>query len=205
MKEIQRAWEMRIALKYRGESLFRTLKKENKVLRENRQTKTVVVKEISKKERTQDLLIQSLKSELKAKGDRIDDLVQFVDFLSSEIEKRDLLLKRQEEKCEHCDKKDLCLERVLLVGGIARLKDEYEKTALDLNGQFKFHEGHKSKNKELKDLVKWADTVIIPVEINSHFACLEAKKLCKKWNKKYQVINSASVSSVKRTLESIAC
>lgn len=274
MREIQRAWEMRISAQYRGGSLllsrdeqdelvnsilfdeirerkekeeelaslsdelskmmdyysslkddFKTLKKEckdlslennclktdiaklkegNKMLRENRQTKTVVVKEVSKKERTQDALINELKNKLKAKDEKLNELDKFIIFLKNEVEKRDALLEQSKERCDHCEKRDLCLKRVLLVGGIARLKDDYEKAALDLNGQFKFHEGHKSKNKELKELIRWADTVIIPVEINSHFACLEAKKLCKKWNKKFQVINSASVSSVKRTLENMA-
>ena len=275
MKEIERAWEMRVAAKYRGESLLLSrgeqdmlvnsilynemrekkekeeeladlseelskmmdhysslkddykemkkecrelsaennslksdvmkLKEDNKALRESRHTRTVVVKDVSEKEKNQDLLISNLKNELREKNRKIGELEQFSDFLRNEVEKRNIFLNQQKEKCEHCEKRDLCLKRVLLVGGIAKLKDEYEKAALDLNGQFKFHEGHKSKSRELKDLIKWADTVIIPVEINSHFACLEAKKLCKKWNKKYQVINSASVSSVKRTLEDIAC
>jgi hypothetical protein len=116
-------------------------------------------------------------------------------------------LPQQEEACEaacqDCPEYDLCGRRVLLVGGISRLKASYRDLIAGAGGEFRHHEGGKSGGPcTLQEAIHWADIVLCPVDVNSHDACRSVKVICKKTEKPYHMMSSSGVSSVARVLAS---
>jgi hypothetical protein len=112
---------------------------------------------------------------------------------------------RDEEKCESCPAHDLCDRRVLLVGGITKLRAFYRDIVRDMGGEFKYHDGRTGGGvRRLESLVGWADVVLCPVDVNSHGACLSVKRTCKKLEKPYHMLESSGVSNVSRTLAGVA-
>lgn len=107
--------------------------------------------------------------------------------------------------CSTCISYDLCQKRILLVGGMTKLRPFYQKLVENTGGEFKHHDGHNGGSKHrLENWVDWADIVLCPVDVNSHSACLNVKRTCKKLDKSYQMLSSSSVSSISRALESVA-
>jgi DNA repair exonuclease SbcCD ATPase subunit len=111
-----------------------------------------------------------------------------------------------EEECEHCSSKALCKKCILMVGGITKLQNFYREIVVKkFEGAFEYHDGDlHNGEKALSDLVRKADYVLCPVDVNSHQACLSVKRYCKKWNKPYHILRNAGVSSIALALMEIS-
>ena len=111
----------------------------------------------------------------------------------------------QNNQCSECEKIDLCNKRVLIVGGMSKMKAFYHDLVVKLGGEFYHHEGYcnssQSQN-QLSYFIYKSDIVICPVDVNSHAACLHVKKVCKEARKKYYMLRKSSLSSVYNTLVS---
>ncbi len=105
------------------------------------------------------------------------------------------------EKCKACSEFQLCSKRVLLVGGITKMKPFYQRI-IESNGcELDYHDGYmKNGHKNLESRVLKSDLIICPVNCNSHGACNRIKKLCKKHNKSVKMLPSSSLSSVSNAL-----
>lgn len=111
----------------------------------------------------------------------------------------------EDESCQNCPNRELCEQRVLLVGGISKLRAVYQNLVEGAGGEFKYHDGSiNNGERALQNLVGWADVVLCPVDVNSHGAALGVKKMCKKLEKPYFMLRSSSVSSVARALGNVA-
>ena len=101
------------------------------------------------------------------------------------------------EEC-YCD---LCEKRVLIVGGITKLRSFYRNVVENLGGRFEYHDGYpQSGEKELECMIKKSDIVLCPVDCNSHGAAFSVKKICNRINKPYQMLTSSSLSSISSAL-----
>lgn len=98
---------------------------------------------------------------------------------------------------------DLCERRVLIVGGLDRLKGFYRDVVNRMNGSFLYHDGD-CHSQELPSLISQADVVLCPVDVNSHAACLRVKKDCKEAGKDYYMLRKSSVSTVYEALARVA-
>ncbi len=106
-----------------------------------------------------------------------------------------------DDECVNCDNFDLCLKKILIVGGIDRMVPHYKQTIEDMGGEVRFHTGkNRSMGSSFLSLVKWADIVLCPVSVNSHNACLQAKKECKRLDKEFVWLPSTGISAIKKTL-----
>jgi actin-related protein len=125
--------------------------------------------------------------------------------MRAEIERLLQEMLRDEAQCEICPNRDLCARRVLLVGGITKLRAFYRDLVEEMGGEFEYHDGYVSSGEQaLENLVGWADVVLCPVDVNSHRACLCVKETCKQWEKPYYMLSSSSVSSISRALADVA-
>jgi hypothetical protein len=114
-------------------------------------------------------------------------------------------LKQQSDSCEQCDRVDLCRRRVLVVGGLERMQVFYRELVESLGGEFDYNNGQCGNgDNELTSQILRADIVLCPVDINSHSACLEVKRTCKKGNKPFHMLRKSSISSVYATLLKVA-
>ncbi|HID40353.1 MAG TPA: DUF2325 domain-containing protein [Calditrichaeota bacterium] len=113
--------------------------------------------------------------------------------------------KNKIEQCENCPNNALFKKRVLLVGGITKLRNYYRDVVERFEGVFEYHDGYiRNGNDNLDELVRRADYVLCPVDVNSHRACLNVKKFCNKWDKPYHMLRNAGISSVAMALTKIA-
>jgi hypothetical protein len=111
----------------------------------------------------------------------------------------------QETRCQSCEKVSLCRKRVLVVGGLARMVSFYREVVEKLDGQFDFHDGRcHNGNDALKHQILQSDLVICPIDINSHAACLEVKRVCKNSRKEFFMLRKSSVSTVYTALVTAA-
>jgi hypothetical protein len=126
-------------------------------------------------------------------------------FMRAEVERLLQEMLRDEAQCEICPDRDLCARRVLLVGGITKLRAFYRDLVEKMGGEFGYHDGGTSGGERmLENLIGWADVILCPVDVNSHHACLSVKKICTKWEKPYYMLTSSSVSSISRALADVA-
>jgi hypothetical protein len=157
---------------------------------------------------TKDAVIERLKAEkerLEAENERMLTELASVKELNNVMraEWQDMLtnLQQADDTCQTCPEYDLCDRRVLLVGGMTRLRAAYQALVEDMGGEFQHHDGRNSGgDRVLTGMVRWADVVLCPVDVNSHGACLSIKTACKKMNKPYHMLPSSGVSSVARAL-----
>ncbi len=105
------------------------------------------------------------------------------------------------EKCQTCTEFQTCSKRILLVGGITKMKQFY-RSLVESNGyELDYHDGYmKNGHKNLESRVLKSDLIICPVNCNSHGACNRIKKLCKKHNKSIKILPNSSLSSVSSAL-----
>ncbi len=140
-----------------------------------------------------------LKRELQAQAKAFTHLQnEFHDFINQ------IQLK---ENCQNldCPGHSLCERRVLLVGGITKLRSFYQKVVKELGGEFDYHDGTYLKGeKALQMKISRSDIVLCPVDVNSHAACLGVKKHSKKQNKSYFMLPNSSISAVYNTLQELA-
>jgi len=100
-----------------------------------------------------------------------------------------------------CPSFDLCRKRILIVGGIVKIKDRYKKLIEENGGIFEYHDGYmKGGKKGLKYQVRRADLVLCPVNCNSHNACSLTKKLGKKYSRPVHMLAGSGLSAISQAL-----
>ena len=126
-------------------------------------------------------------------------------FMRAEVERLLQEMLRDEAQCETCPNRDLCARRVLLVGGITKLRAFYRDVVEKMGGEFRHHDGRAAGGERaLENLIGWADVILCPMDVNSHHACLSVKKICRKWKRPYYMLTNSSVSSISRALADVA-
>jgi hypothetical protein len=111
-------------------------------------------------------------------------------------------VRKQTSKAEDCPLFDLCGKRILIVGGITKIKTFYRRAIEKKGAVFEYHDGWGKHG--LEGLVRRSDMVLCPVNCNSHNACLSVKKLCKKYCKRVQMLPSSSSSAISQALSKSA-
>jgi hypothetical protein len=103
----------------------------------------------------------------------------------------------------HCMKFQLCARRILIVGGITKMRHLYRDLIESCGGEFDYHDGCiKPGVKKLEAQVGRSDIVLCPVNCNSHGACEKVKSLCKKLNKPVRMLPQSSLSNISGALMS---
>ncbi len=98
---------------------------------------------------------------------------------------------------ETCPNFDGCSKRILIVGGLTKLKEMYRKIVESKGGIFDYHSGRIRNGKNnLEARVKRSDMVICPVNHNSHNACIKVKHFCNKHNKDIHMIPGSSLTAI---------
>lgn len=123
------------------------------------------------------------------------------------VEISDLLAKiAQVEECTKCNEQDcpktrLCDKRILIVGGITKMKHFYQRL-IEKNGAiFEYHDGYmQNGNGNLEKRVRRCDLILCPVDCNSHAACMRVKKLGRKHKKPYKILRRSSLSAISNAL-----
>lgn len=102
---------------------------------------------------------------------------------------------------EQCPKAQLCAKRILVVGGITKIKHLYRSLIESSGGRFEYHDGYvKNGRNKLEAKVNHSDVVLCPVNCNSHGACNKVKMLCKKFKTPVKMLPSASLSAMSYAL-----
>lgn len=107
-----------------------------------------------------------------------------------------------ENNCdETCPRFQLCAKRILIIGGITKIKHMYRQLVESSGGEFDYHDGYmKNGSQNIEALVMRSDLILCPVNCNSHGACKKVKKLCRKHNKSIKMLSSSSLSSMSDAL-----
>jgi len=105
-------------------------------------------------------------------------------------------------KCdETCPQYQLCAKRILIVGGMTKMKHMYRQLVESSGGEFDYHDGYmKNGSQNIEALVMRSDLILCPVNCNSHGACKKVKKLCRKHSKSIKMLPSSSLSSISSAL-----
>lgn len=155
--------------------------------------------------RTRTVAVENLKHEKAQIMQQLDEYHIVVEDMQSELMKILNQFTQAASQTEHCPNVALCNRRILIVGGITKLRAFYEQLVIKMGGQFEYHDGYKYNGTEtLSHLVNRSDVVICPVNVNSHSACLHVKKCCKELNKPYYMLRSSSLSAIHSTLTEVA-
>lgn len=102
---------------------------------------------------------------------------------------------------QDCCHYNLCAKRILIVGGITKIKSMYKDLIEENGGEFDYLDGYmKGGERVLDSKIKKCDLVLCPVDCNSHNACLSVKKLCKKHGKPFKMLTSSSISGINQAL-----
>jgi len=101
---------------------------------------------------------------------------------------------------ETCPSFSLWRKRVLIVGGMTKMKAFYRKLIEDNGGVFEYHDGYTKNTKTLDCQIRRADVVLCPVDCNSHNACSMAKRLGKKYKKTVKMLPGSGLSAISRAL-----
>jgi len=102
---------------------------------------------------------------------------------------------------DSCPQYQTCPRRVLIVGGLTRLRHLYRDLVESRGGEFDYHDGYmRSAGQDIAALVQRSDLVICPVNCNSHGACIRIKRLCKKYDKPLELLPSSSLSAIATAL-----
>ncbi len=112
---------------------------------------------------------------------------------------------RAETPPPECREQDCatCSKRILIVGGMTRIRHLYQALVESRGGVFDYHDGYmQNGNRDIDAQVRRSDMVICPVNCNSHGACRKIKHLCKKYEKPFKMLPSASLSAITEALQS---
>jgi hypothetical protein len=193
---------------------IRSLEEENQRLRESEKSESVKKKNaallarIVKLESTLDYrntALEKIREENTSLKTHLSTQIQANQSAQVEIDLLLRLMERESLECESCPDWDLCDKRILLVGGMSRLRGAYQKLVASMGGEFKYHDGNNNGGERaLQELVTWADVVLCPIDINSHHASLGVKKICKRMAKPYHILRSSSISSISQALDTVA-
>ena len=97
-------------------------------------------------------------------------------------------------------------ERLILIGGISRLKVAYQEAIESMDAHFLHHTGECPRGRnEITYLVNRANIVLCAWDHNSHQACEAVKAICKALGKPCYFLSSSEVSQVRRLLEELVC
>lgn len=130
---------------------------------------------------------------------------EIINQLKSEVESAHYQVTNIDVCDNTCPMFDLCSRRILIVGGMSKLKEFYRDLIEKMGGIFEYHDGNINSGKNvLHSLVDRADIILCPIDCNSHGACLFVKKFCKRQNKPFHMLPSSSISSISRELLSLA-
>ncbi|GBC61879.1 DUF2325 domain-containing protein [Desulfonema ishimotonii] len=105
-------------------------------------------------------------------------------------------------KCnESCPEYPVCAKRILVVGGITRIRHLYRDLVESFGGTFDYHDGYMKNGKQnIEAQVRRSDLVICPVNCNSHGACDKIKHLCRKHGKTVRMLPGSSLSAISSAL-----
>lgn len=91
---------------------------------------------------------------------------------------------------------------IAMVGGIESLEKHYRQLIESMGGRFNRHDGYcRGGQDSLEEVISQANLVVCPIEVNSHNAARFAKKICKVKGIPCCFVKSASLASLKRTVE----
>ena len=171
------------------------LEAENKVLRDR-------CEQNENRLKGYEMSIASLKDRKKAIQSELAILRENSDILARELSD---VIKQVLATCRQCNNScpafDLCEKRILIVGGIKKMKNLYRELIEGKGGAFDYHDGYMHGGEGiLREKVERSDFVLCPVDVNSHNACLSVKKICKKIDKPYWMLSSSSLSSITQSL-----
>jgi len=96
-------------------------------------------------------------------------------------------------------------KKIAMVGGLDALAPHIKKYIEESGGEFLHHKGLCSGGAQnLDNMVSKVDVVLCPVDVNSHFACIQVKRRCKARRKPCVFLQSSGLSSVKKSLRVFA-
>lgn len=121
---------------------------------------------------------------------------------------RTLRTRQGEANLSTCPGADACDQaiaaeqrRVLYIGGRSGAVDELRNIAARANAEFIHHDGGLEQAvARIDGLIEGCDAVFCPIDCVSHSACLRAKALCRKHNKRFVPLRSAGRSAFERAL-----
>ena len=199
----------------RKEKQIQTLLTENEMLKQRPEFEELQVQNNLLEER-----LQRIEGKLQTRTVAVNELKEERNQLKQQIHEQQSLLQGMEHELKkifdqfrcaesqaalHCPNYALCERRILIVGGMTKLRAFYETLVTQMGGEFEYHDGYKYDGDEaLSHLVDRSDVVLCPVDVNSHSACLNVKKFCKKMNKPYYMLHSSSISTIHNTLREVA-
>jgi hypothetical protein len=157
----------------------------------------VRVAELEALTRAKDQEMTSLREQNTSLASRLDKQRDVNNRLKTEIEAMMARLSAFHDCDRDCPVYDLCNKRILMVGGITRMKSLYRKLVEGSNGLFEHHDGSvKNGVKNLEGQFKRSDVIVCPVSCNSHNACSLVKKLGKKYQKPVFMLPNSSLNAV---------
>ncbi len=110
-------------------------------------------------------------------------------------------MKCKDECDETCPEFHLCEKRILIVGGMTKMKKFYRNIVESSGGSFDYHDGYmKGGNNNLEERIAKSDMILCSVNCNSHNACKRVKKLCKKYNKPVKMLLNSSLNAIASAL-----
>ena len=107
-------------------------------------------------------------------------------------------MRQRTSEAGYCPLFDLAGKRILIVGGITKIKAFYRRTIEEKGAVFEYHDGWGKHG--LEGQIRRSDMVLCPVNCNSHNACLNVKKMCKKHCKRVQMLHNSSLHSISQAL-----
>ncbi len=178
--------------------------KADKIKHDKHELKEKLKNARSKYEQSKEMISQ-LQDEKKRKNRIIIDLSDEIERLREQI--KEITQAKLDVTCTECtmsnrQEKSCCMRKVLMVGGIEKFRNHYQEVASEHNCSLEYHSGHcRDGEVDLSNKIGRCDFVLCPVDINSHAACLAVKKFCKKMDKEFFMLNSSSISSVRKAIE----
>ncbi|ABV38250.1 conserved hypothetical protein [Shewanella sediminis HAW-EB3] len=107
------------------------------------------------------------------------------------------------DSCRDCP--DLKGQKILCVGGMHRMTDQYRELVSRCNGEFSHHDGGVEDRSKRLDALLWsADAVICASDCISHDAYYRLKRFCKQHNKRHLFIPSSGISSFAKAMDDVA-
>ncbi|SFG10491.1 hypothetical protein SAMN05660649_00690 [Desulfotomaculum arcticum] len=111
---------------------------------------------------------------------------------------------KQTDHCKKCFNCKQCMKKVLIIGGITKIKHLYKDLIENCGHKCIYLDGYMRRGDKLleKKIIK-CDLVFCPVDCNSHNACASAKKLCRKHGKPIKMLTSSSITNMVQAIQSI--
>ncbi|MCD6271285.1 MAG: DUF2325 domain-containing protein, partial [Deltaproteobacteria bacterium] len=126
---------------------------------------------------------------------------QLAEEVSGLISKLTSFVEKEDQCRDTCARYQLCSKRILIVGGITKIKHLYKQLVESSGGEFDYHDGYMNNGKiNIEARVMRADLVICPVNCNSHTACERVKNLCRKFDRPVKMLANSSLSSISDAL-----